>query len=166
MCVCVCVFDIYIVIHTQIVSLYHNSSRHVGRLKLGSKPNQLYVRLSILPLSQQVTYVSSAIIMHYVVAFVCLHFALPDSRVFNSLEGLCITRVAAVNSFARSLNPRGVYIYIYIYIYIFGLYIYRHYHVTLPARISLALSRHPSQSSIAPWRSSRLYPISSQSCCI
>ena len=34
-------------------------ARHVGRLKLGSKSTQLYVRLSITPLSQQTNHVSS-----------------------------------------------------------------------------------------------------------
>ena len=48
--------------------------RHVGRLKLGLKPVQLYVRLSIIPLSQHVNHVSFEIIRHYVVAFVCLPF--------------------------------------------------------------------------------------------
>ena len=46
---------IYIVIHRQTVFLYHcfvvsqlfSVARHVGRLKLGSKPAQLYVRLNI-----------------------------------------------------------------------------------------------------------------------
>ena len=32
-------------------------ARHVGRLKLGSKPVQLYVRLRIRPLGQQVYHV-------------------------------------------------------------------------------------------------------------
>ncbi len=87
-------------------------TRHVGRLKLGSKPTQLYVRLSIIPLSHLVTYNSLGIIRYYVIAFVCLRFALPDPRVLNSHEELCITRVAAVNSFARVLNSRGrVYCY-------------------------------------------------------
>ena len=44
------------------------------------------------------------------------------------------------------------------------IYYYPHHHVTLSARISLTLSRHPSLSSIAPGTSSRLYPISAQSC--
>ena len=71
---------------------------------LGLKPAQLYVRFSIIPLRHQSTYVSSGIIRHYVVAFACLHFALLDTRVFNSYEELCITRMAAVNSFVRLLN--------------------------------------------------------------
>ena len=39
------------------------------------------------------------------------------------------------------------------------------HHVALPAQISLTLSRHLSLSSIIP-RSSSLYPVSAQSCCI
>ena len=50
--------------------------RHVGRLKLGLKPIQFYVRLCIIPLSQQANHVSSGIIRHYIVPFVCLHFCL------------------------------------------------------------------------------------------
>ena len=43
---------------------------------------------------------------------------------------------------------------------------FHHHHVALPAWSSLTLSSHPSLSSIAPWRSSRLYPVLAQSCCI
>ena len=50
--------------------------RHVGCFKLGLKLAQLYIRLSIILLSQQVNDISSGIIRHYVVAFVCLHFCL------------------------------------------------------------------------------------------
>ena len=60
---------IYIYSHQQtdcfIVSQLFSVARHVGRLKMGSKPAQLYVRLSILPLTLHVTYVSSGIIRHY-----------------------------------------------------------------------------------------------------
>ena len=49
-------------------------------------------------------------------------------------------------------------IYIYIYIY--------HLQVVPQARISLALSRHFSQSFIASGRSSGLHPVSSHSCCM
>ena len=41
-----------------------------------------------------------------------------------------------------------------------------HHHVTLSARISLTLSRHPSISSIASGRSSGLHPVSAPSCCM
>ena len=103
-------------IHLQtdcfVVSRIFSVTRCVRRFKLGLKPAQIYVRLSIIPLSPQLTYVSSGIIRHYVVAFVCLHFALPDTRKLNSYKELCITRVAADNSFVRVLNtPIGsVYI--------------------------------------------------------
>ena len=41
-----------------------------------------------------------------------------------------------------------------------------HHHIKPPARISMTLSRHRSLSSIAPGRSSRLYPVSAQIYCI
>ena len=72
---------------------------------MGLKPAKLYVRLSIIPFSDQSTYVSSGIKRHYVIAFVYLHFALPDTSVFNLYEELCITRVDAIDSFVRVLNP-------------------------------------------------------------
>ena len=47
---------IYIFSHPQtdcfVVSQLFSVARHVGRLKLGSKPSQHYVRFSIIPLSQ------------------------------------------------------------------------------------------------------------------
>ena len=73
---------IYIYIYSHplidcfIVSQLFSVVRHVGCLKLGSKPAQLYIRLSIIPLSQQANLISSGIIRHYVVAFICLHFCL------------------------------------------------------------------------------------------
>ena len=48
-------------------------------------------------------------------AFICLYFALPDTRVFNSLEELYIIRVAAIISFAKVLNPQEWSIYIVIH---------------------------------------------------
>ena len=48
-----------------ILSQLFRVARHIGRFKLGSKPAQLYVRHSILPLSPPTTYVSSEIITHY-----------------------------------------------------------------------------------------------------
>ena len=67
---------IYIYCHPQtqcfVASQLFSVTRHVVRLK----PAQLNVRLSIIPLSQQANYISSGIIRHYVVAFVCLHFCL------------------------------------------------------------------------------------------
>ena len=99
---------IYIVIHIQTVSLYHNSSVWLDTLGAGSwdwNPSQLYVRLIIILLSQQANHISSGIIRHYVIAFVCLHFCL--TRVLNSFKELCIMQVATINSFIRVLNPCG-----------------------------------------------------------
>ena len=56
------------------VSQLFSVARHVGRLKLRSKPAQLYVRLRIILLSQKTYYVTSGIIRYSVVMFVCLHF--------------------------------------------------------------------------------------------
>ena len=68
---------IYIYSHPQtdcfVVSQLFSGARNIGRLKLGSKPTQLYVRRTIILLSQQANYSSSGIIRRYVVAFVCLH---------------------------------------------------------------------------------------------
>ena len=48
---------IYIYCHPEtdciVVSQVFSVARHIGRLKLGSTPTQLYVRLSIRPLGQQ-----------------------------------------------------------------------------------------------------------------
>ena len=81
-------------------------ARNVEHLNLGSKPAQLYVRLiSIVPLSLQTNHVNSGIISSFT------FFSLPYTRVHNLFEELCIMRVAAINSFASVLNPRGgVYI--------------------------------------------------------
>ena len=103
-----------------LVSHPFSVARHVGRLKLGWKPAQPYVRLSIILLSQQANHVSSGIIRHYVLAFVCLHFCLTryqsaqfSRRAFHIASGNC--------KFLR----QGVHIYIYIYIYIYTyIYIY------------------------------------------
>ena len=75
-------------------------ARHVARLKLGSKPAQLYVR----PLGQQAYRFSRGIIRHKVVAEAAA-FVLPDTRGLNSFEELCIMPAASVNSFVRLLNP-------------------------------------------------------------
>ena len=71
---------IYIYCHPKtdcfVISQLFSMARDARFSKLGSKPGQLYVRLSIIPLSQQANHVSSGIIRHYVVAFVCLLFYL------------------------------------------------------------------------------------------
>ena len=71
---------IHIAIHRQIVAFYQDSSvmdRHVGRTKPGSKPIQIYVRLSLRPLGEQAYHVwQREFLRFYLVtaAAVCLHF--------------------------------------------------------------------------------------------
>ena len=76
----------------SVVSQLFSVANYVGLFNLESKSAQLYVRFLILPLRHQATCISSGIIRHYVVVFVCLHFAYPVNRVCNSFEELCITR--------------------------------------------------------------------------
>ena len=122
---------IYIYTHPQIdclvVSLLLSVARHVGRLKLGSKPGQLYVKLNIRPLSQQAYHVGLG---NYKVYFKVLcsnsssvrlftFYTLLDTWVLNSFKEICIMRAAAENSFASVLNPHeGASSLYYIYIYI------------------------------------------------
>ena len=67
----------YVYCHPQtdgfVVSQLINAARHGGRLKLGSKHPQLYVRLSIIPFSQQANRVSSGVIRHYVTIILSSH---------------------------------------------------------------------------------------------
>ena len=86
-------------------------ARHAGCPKPGTKSDQPYVR----PISHCSTISSAQEFNAFVLAFVCLHFALSDTRALNSLEDLCITRMTAVNSFARMLNPREESVYIVIH---------------------------------------------------
>ena len=99
-----------------VVSQLFSVARHVGCLKLGLRPAQLYIRLSIRPLGQQAYHVGLG---NYKV--LCCNssssvrlftfYTLPDTRVLSSFEELCIMRVAAENSFTRVLNPHvGAYI--------------------------------------------------------
>ena len=107
---------IYIVIHRHTVSLYHNSSVWLDTLDVWSWDRNLpnFMLDLVLNTQPQATHGSSGIIRYYIIAFVCLHFALLDTRVLSSLEELCTTLVAAVNSFARVLNPqKGAYIVIH-----------------------------------------------------
>ena len=71
---------VHIYCHPQtdcfVVSQLFSVARHAGRFKLGSKPAQLYVRLSILQLSHQVTYVSSGYIYIYVYIYIYIYIML------------------------------------------------------------------------------------------
>ena len=62
-----------------IITLQCGLTRRTLQAEFETRPT-----LRIILLSHQSTYISSGIIRHYVVAFVCLDFALPDTRVFNS----------------------------------------------------------------------------------
>ena len=110
---------IYIYCHPKtdcfVLSEVFSVARHVGRLKSGSKPIQLYIRLSLRLLGQQVYHVwLRELLRYYVVtaAAVCLHFyTLSATRVLNSFKELCIMHAPAENYFTRVLNPHGgVYI--------------------------------------------------------
>ena len=90
---------IYILSSTDcfFVSQLFSVARHVGHLKLGSKPAQLYVRLSIKPLGQQAYHVSKGIIRYSVTAaaFVCLHFIpyrIPECSIRSKSFALCERR--------------------------------------------------------------------------
>ena len=105
---------IYIYCHSHtdcfVLSELFSVARHAGRSKPGSKPIQLYVRLSLRPLGQQADHVGQGnfkgIYVATAAASVCLHvYTLSATRVLNSFEELCIMRAAADNSFTRVLNP-------------------------------------------------------------
>ena len=106
------IYSKYVYCHPQtdcfVVSQLFSVARHVRRLKLGSKPAQLYVSLSIRPLGQQAYHHQRGnfkVLSSGVSLFT--FYTLPDTRVLNSFEELCIMQAAAVNSFDRVLNPHG-----------------------------------------------------------
>ena len=88
-------------------------SRHVGRLKLGSKPTQLYVRFSIRPLGQQAYHVGKGIIRYYAAA-----------TALNNLQGLMCHKTPTdptdLSDFRLYMHIHiHAYEIIYIYIYIY-----------------------------------------------
>ena len=110
---------IYIYCHPQtdcfLVSQLFIVAKHVRRFKLGSKPVQLYVRLSIRPLGQKS--VPRWLRNYKVLCNNSIHsvrlftfYTLPETRVLNSIEELCIMQPTTENSFTRLLNlPGGAY---------------------------------------------------------
>ena len=76
-----------------VISLF-SVARHDGCLKLGSKPAQFYVKLSIRPLGQQVYHVSlgnyKVLCSNSSSVHLFTFSTLPDTRVLNSFEELCI----------------------------------------------------------------------------
>ena len=108
---------IYIVIHRQPFSLYQNSSVWLDTYdarRPGSKPIQLYARLSLRPLGQQAYHVwLREFLRYYVVtaAAVCLHFyTLSATRVLNYFEEFCFMR-RPTNPSPESSTPMGERIY-------------------------------------------------------
>ena len=92
---------------------------------------------------------------------------------YSNVSGVtCIPLLFSIYFFwstERKTNDRNKYnsfSYIISIIYIRNKFLRWSSSFTPPARISLILSRHPSQSSIAPGRFSRLHPLSAQSCCM
>ena len=84
MCVCVCVC----VVHRQTVSLYHNSSVWLDTQDASSWDRNLpNFTLDLVSYRSTIvtTYVSSGIIMHFVLSLVCLYLTLSDTGVLNSL---------------------------------------------------------------------------------
>ena len=73
-----------------VVSQLFSVARHVGHFKLETRPT-LCQLLNYKVLNSSVRLFS--------------FYTLPDTRVLNSFEELCIMRTAAVISFARVLNP-------------------------------------------------------------
>ena len=109
---------IYIYCHKQtdcfVVSKLFSEARYVWRLKLGSKPAQLYVRLSIVPLSPQANHISSRIIRPDVVAFVCLHFCSTGHKSAQFVRRALHYASGSCKFLRQSFQPpwRSVYIYI------------------------------------------------------
>ena len=87
-----------------VLSQLFSVTRLAGRSKLRSNPVKIYACIGNLPLSQYGNQRQLEKLTDFVLAFVCLHFALSDTGVLCSLEELWITRVAAFNSFARVLE--------------------------------------------------------------
>ena len=135
---------IYIYCHPQtdcfVLSELFIVAWHVGCSKPGSKPIQLYVRLSLRSLGQQAYHIWLwEFLRYYVVTAtaVCLHFyTLSATRVPNSFEELCIMWAAAENSF------------IYIYIQKFSCIYYTWQKINF-SLISIMTFRH--ESTYSPW---------------
>ena len=130
---------IYIYCHPRtdcfVVSQLFTKTRHVERLNLGSKPAQLYFRLSIIPLSQHAIHVSSGNIRHYAVTLVLFYILLywiPRSSIHWKSFALCEWQPLIPSLECSTLDEGSVYIvihrqtvslyhnssvYIYIYIY-------------------------------------------------
>ena len=110
---------IYIYSHPQtdcfVLSELFSVARHAGRSKPGSKPVQLYVRLSFRPLGRQADHVGLwnfkvFYFSHSRLFTFFIPYRLPECSILT--KSFCITLAAAGNSFARVLNPPWGSIYI------------------------------------------------------
>ena len=125
---------IYIYCHPHtdcfVVSQLFSVARHVGSLKLGSKPAQLDVRLSIRPLGQRVYHVChyTLNIRYYVAttteaaALVCLHFIpyrIPKCSLRSKSFALWKQQPKIPSPKCSTPIGKRIYTYIYIYIYIY-----------------------------------------------
>ena len=112
---------IYIYCHPQtdcfIISQLFSAARHAGHFKLGSKLAQLYIRLNILLLSPQATYVSSGIIMPCVIIFNCLHFDSIHKKSFALGEWQPLIPLLECSTPEKG----SVYIYIHMYMLLFSI---------------------------------------------
>ena len=112
-------YDHYIYCHPQTdcfsVSQLFSVARYIGRSKLGSKLAQLFVRLSILPLSQQANHGGVGIIKHYVVAFVSLHFCLTGYQSAQFIRRALHHASGSRKFFRQSVQPPWESVYIVIH---------------------------------------------------
>ena len=105
-----------------VVSQLFSVARHVGHLKLGLKPAQLYVRSSIITLSQLANHDSPGIIRHYVIAFVCLHFCLSGYQSAQFIRRALHYAIGSRTFLRQSAQPLGgcVYTHTHMYTYVYG----------------------------------------------
>ena len=97
---------IYIVIHRQNVSLYHNSSVWLdtrGARSRDRNPTDFYANRKFYCTATKQFSVRKGILTH--MYHFCFVYGYQE---LNSLEELCITRMATANSLARELKPLGV----------------------------------------------------------
>ena len=69
-----------------VVSQLFSVARYASRFTLGSKPAQIYVRLSMLPLSLKVTYISSGIVTPYVLTFLLFIYIYIYIYIYNAIK--------------------------------------------------------------------------------